>query len=105
MEPRLGIELGLSAAELLQFLKEDGSSDSLSSFVNPLISPLILSEIGNTAKNLDVTKVPKRLHLFDKEGMAEWLDDEKENESAVPRENKKGSQESLEQCKVNFRCD
>ena len=29
MEPRLGIELGLSAAELLQFLKEDGSSQDV----------------------------------------------------------------------------
>ena len=55
MESGLGIDLGLSAAELLQFLEEGGS---FSSFVNPLILPSILSEIGNTAKNLDVTKVP-----------------------------------------------
>ena len=58
MESGLGIDLGLSAAELLQFLGEGGSSSSFPSFVNPLILPSILSEIGNTEKNLDVTKVP-----------------------------------------------
>jgi len=57
MESGLDIDLGLSAAELLQFL-EGGTSSSFPSFVNPLILPSILSEIGNTEKNLDVTKVP-----------------------------------------------
>ena len=33
------------------------------SFVNPLTSPSILSEIGNTAKNLDVMKVPILVYL------------------------------------------
>ena len=46
--------------------------------VHLLISPSILSVIGNTAKDLDVTKVSKRLRLFDKNGMAEQLGNDKE---------------------------
>ena len=40
-----------------------GSSDSFPSSVNPLTSPTTLSEIGNTAKIPDVTKVPTLVYL------------------------------------------
>lgn len=54
-------------SDLYQFLEDD-----LLHFISKWYEyPFLV--IKNAAKNFDVTKVPNRLHVFDEEGMADWI--------------------------------